>query len=100
VARLSLVPGIDAVAVAQGTPMMGGELGWRVVLPGEDPSTAIPSDYADVSAGYFDAVGIRLVSGRGFLLARRFEQFQKKTSLSANRSPAVSGEPRLPRAGC
>jgi predicted permease len=60
-------PGVTDVAVANGTPLMGAGIYNRMHLPGEDPGAAEFVGISDVSAGYFETLGIELVAGRGFL---------------------------------
>ena len=59
-------PGIAAVAVADGTPMLGGGTGLRPHRPGDDPETATRVDTSNVSAEYFRTLGIDLIDGRAF----------------------------------
>jgi hypothetical protein len=45
---------------------MGGGIGKRPHLPGEDPKVAARVDTSNVSAAFFEVLGIDLVAGRGF----------------------------------
>ena len=61
-ARMSLIPGVSAVAFASHVPLLGvGQA--EVVKPGERPLQALAND---VSPGFFAALGIPLVRGRDF----------------------------------
>ena len=61
-ARMSLIPGVSAVAFASHVPLLGvGQA--EVVKPGEPPLQALDND---VSPGFFAALGIPLVRGRDF----------------------------------
>lgn len=70
--RLEALPGVDAVAVADALPLTAGASqsnlpfvdapGLRSAEEGDEPFV----DRFRVSAGYFEAVGLRLVEGRAF----------------------------------
>jgi predicted permease len=62
--RMSLIPGVRAVAFASHVPLLGTGMGQAVaVKPGEPPRQALNND---VSPGFFAAFGIPLVGGRDF----------------------------------
>ncbi len=61
-ARMSLIPGVNAVAFASHVPLLGiGQT--EVVKPGEQPLQALDND---VSPGFFAALDIPLVRGHDF----------------------------------
>ena len=63
-ARMSLIPGVSAVAFASHVPLLGAGMGQAVaVKPGEPPHQALNND---VSPGFFAVFGIPLVRGRDF----------------------------------
>ena len=63
-ARLSLIPGVSAVAFASHVPLLGAGIGQALVVkPGEPPHQALSND---ISPGFFAAFGIPLVRGRDF----------------------------------
>ena len=62
--RLAAQPGIVAASLSF-PPLFGGRLGWTVSFPGLDlPLTSFP--FYRVTPGYFEAVGLDVVRGRGF----------------------------------
>ena len=66
-ARVATLPGVRSAAIAQNPPLAGGIL--RSVFPeGQETTTRdrILVQVNSVSPGYFDAIGIPLVSGRDF----------------------------------
>lgn len=67
-ARLSSLPGVTAVGATSRLPAQGGGSTTTVVEGYEPPSGtgAVELDYAVVSPGYFDAVGLSVLQGRGF----------------------------------
>jgi predicted permease len=63
-ARMSLIPGVSAVAFASHVPLLGAGTGQTVAIKhGEPPHQALNND---VSPGFFAAFGIPLVRGRDF----------------------------------
>ena len=69
-ARVAGVPGVEAAALADWTPLIGGGLGRTVYLRGQDrsdPRSGKMVQLQDVSASYLKTMGIPLVRGRGFL---------------------------------
>lgn len=69
--RLALLPNVKSASIASSLPLGLGNSQTGVEIagynPGKDEQTSI--DYATVSPGYFNTLGIRLKSGRGFLAA-------------------------------
>ena len=62
--RLAALPGVIAASVSH-PPVLGGSLGWSISFPGTDrPPKGLPLYL--VTPGYFDALGMRVVRGRGF----------------------------------
>jgi predicted permease len=63
--RVSAVPGVRVAAVASKLPFSGqSSLGAVVPEGGAAPSNDLPAYFNRVSAGYFQAMGIRLLRGR------------------------------------
>lgn len=60
--RMRALPGVTAVAVANGTPMLRGAFG-SVVIPGRADQPAAWAWFAHVSRDYFRALGIPLLRG-------------------------------------
>jgi putative ABC transport system permease protein len=68
VERVSEVPGIDRAALASGVPFSGNGgrlIVWRSEDPEPDPNTAPSVLTTLVTEGYFEAMGIPIVAGRG-----------------------------------
>jgi putative ABC transport system permease protein len=68
--RVSAIPGVEQAALASVLPLAAGDSDTNFVIEGR-PQPASPSDapvtwYREVSAGYFDAIGMTIVRGRGF----------------------------------
>jgi putative ABC transport system permease protein len=68
--RAAAIPGVEQAAVASVLPLAAGDSDTNFVIEGRPLPTA-QSDtpvtwYRAVSAGYFDAIGMRLVRGRAF----------------------------------
>ncbi len=62
--RMSIIPGVSAVAFASHVPLLGVGMGQAIaVKPGAPPHDALNND---VSPGFFAAFGIPLVRGRDF----------------------------------
>jgi putative ABC transport system permease protein len=64
--RIEGLPGVEYAAATNKLPLAGGNNGW-VLVDGEtyDPQAQRPLvEYSYVSPGYFDAMGIALLSGR------------------------------------
>ncbi len=68
--RVERVPGVRAAGTIQFLPLTGMTCGtgfWREDdAPGRDPARALPTECALVSRGYFAAMAIPLLQGRGF----------------------------------
>ncbi len=68
--RVSVVPGVDAAALADFTPLIGGGFSRTVYLKGQDrsdPRNGKLVQLQDVSAAYFKVMGIPILHGRGFV---------------------------------
>lgn len=68
-ARLMVLPGVEQAALARSLPFHGFSWGQRFVVEGHPlpkPGTEPMRDVNGVTPGYFDAMGIGLVAGRGF----------------------------------
>ena len=66
--RVGATPGVRAVALAEMVPLGLSESDTRVRIPGyvESPNESMSIQHNTVSAGYFEAMGIPLLAGRGF----------------------------------
>ena len=75
--RFRQVPGVDALGVTDNLPLntlSTQSIGFTV--DGHQPPEGLPAfvaDRADVDAGFFDAIGIRIVQGRRFTASDRDE---------------------------
>jgi predicted permease len=68
VAELRAQPGVEAAALAMGTPLQGG-LGVTVRVPGRDSLPRLPGGgpwITVASPGYFETTGTGILRGRGF----------------------------------
>jgi putative ABC transport system permease protein len=68
--RIQSIPGVEAAGFSRDVPLAGDFQGTELILEGETPA-ASPDDaklthFSIVTPGYFDAMGIPVVSGRGF----------------------------------
>ena len=66
-ARVATIPGVEAAGVVGYLPLSGTDNSWKPQVEGR-PSLP-PGDqiqYRPISPGYLEAMGIRLVAGRGF----------------------------------
>jgi predicted permease len=63
--ELRAVPGVDAAGLINHLPLAGVRINGGLDIDGL-PDAAAYADYRAASAGYFDALGIRVVRGRGF----------------------------------
>jgi len=112
--RVSTLPGVTAVSASTCLPLAGGCFGNTVVVEGRavPPGTIPPiALFRAVAGGYFEAMGIRLLRGRGIsrsdversepavvvneAFAERFFPGQDPIGehVSSNRAPSRSGEP-------
>jgi putative ABC transport system permease protein len=68
VARLETLPGVKAVAASNLIPLGGGGGGGAIEIAGQpkEPGKEPRTFWAGVTAHFFDAVGVKLVSGRTF----------------------------------
>jgi predicted permease len=62
--RVAASPGVVAASVSH-PPVLGGRMGWSITFPGTDLPRKGFSMHL-VSPGYFDALGMRVLRGRGF----------------------------------
>jgi predicted permease len=111
--RLSTLPGVTAVTASTCLPLAGGCFGNTVIVEGRavPPGTVPPiARFRAVAGGYFEAMGIRLLRGRGITrsdvdrsepevvvneaFAGRFFPNQDAIGarVSSNRAPARPGE--------
>ena len=67
-------PGVDAAAIANRALMRGIGLGNSVVLPGQTGDGLINSSMNWISPGYFDVMGMHLITGRELTEADRNEE--------------------------
>jgi predicted permease len=69
VERLEAMPGVRRAGATNITPLAGGSTGMEVRVEGytpANPSAAPWADWRAVTAGFFEAAGLRVVRGRGF----------------------------------
>ncbi len=71
--KLGGLPGVTSAGGTQHLPLGGTRGSWRLVVDGLPPEPGSPIPYArveadlfSVSPGYFDAIGMEIVKGRGF----------------------------------
>lgn len=72
--RMRAIPGVTRVAFAQGVPLTFRGLNWTgtaIRIEGHDDLVRVEYASNDVSPGYFETMGIRLVRGRDFTAADR-----------------------------
>ncbi|HVZ48331.1 MAG TPA: FtsX-like permease family protein, partial [Gemmatimonadaceae bacterium] len=62
--RLAALPGVAAVGTASAGPLFGGDGAWDMELEGYPPDQKASVTWADVSPGFFDALGVPLRAGR------------------------------------
>lgn len=64
--RVEAVPGIQKAAVMTGVPARGPNFGMQIKIVGQpDPSKGPGAAFQMITAGYKDALGIRVIKGRG-----------------------------------
>ena len=89
-ARLSLIPGVSAVAFADHVPLLGvGEA--EFVKLGEPPRRALDND---VSPGFFATLGIPLVRGRDFTESEIAQRARSGNRVADDRAQPVAGRRR------
>ena len=64
--RVQRLPGVVAMAVVDGLPLAGGGVNSTVIPAGQGKDQEIRAFHAFVTPGYFQTLGIELVSGRPF----------------------------------
>ncbi len=72
--RLSGVAGVEAVTLSTSVPLFGGGFGRTVFRDGQDPKdprNGRMTQMNQVAGGYFEAIGIPVVKGRGITSADR-----------------------------
>ncbi len=72
--RISGVAGVEAVTLATSVPLFGGGFGRTVFRDGQDPKdprNGRMTQMSQVAGGYFEAIGIPVVKGRGITSADR-----------------------------
>jgi predicted permease len=71
--RLGALPGVTSVTLAERVPLSGGWARRSISVEGHVPAAGedMEIDFNGVSDGYFEALGIRFVRGRGFTSADR-----------------------------
>lgn len=75
--RLKELPAVEAVGIASRLPLSLNNNGFGVFIDGHQESGAdrpYIMDGASVDEGYFDALDLRIVAGRGIEVADRFER--------------------------
>ena len=68
--RVRQIPGVKSVAFTAYLPLSGTDNSWAFYIegrPANPPGVYDVANYRPVSAGYFEAVGIPMLSGRAFL---------------------------------
>jgi len=66
--RIAALPGVEAVGSAQGVPFSGWNVQAGISIEGQPPrppGQELVAHYQVVSAGYFKAIGVPLLKGRG-----------------------------------
>lgn len=106
--RLAAMPGVEAVGLASRVPQSLNNNGFGIFIDGHPSTVAdrpIVLDGASVDEGYFDALGVRIIAGRGIEFADRDERRRVAviTETMARRfwpgEDAVGREFRLSRGG-
>jgi predicted permease len=60
------VPGVETAAAIQRLPLRGGGDNWGIVVRGAEDAEVTTTAYRMVTPGYFDAMDLRVLSGRTF----------------------------------
>lgn len=110
--RFETLSGVDAVGLGHTLPLAGGMQWIDFLIEGHEPppgQDAFHADYAIVDPGYFDALGIRLLQGRGFtdadrdasasavILSRQMaERFWPRGDAIGQSIRMIGGSPALP----
>ena len=66
--RLAELPGVQAVGVGMNVPLRGSQVMLEVRAEGRPPEPGVPvpmAEYRTATPDYFDAVGMRVLAGRG-----------------------------------
>jgi predicted permease len=72
--RLAAIPSVSAVGSAQGAPMSGWNVQADIVIEGKpirNPDNPLEAHYQQISPGYFAALGVPILKGRGLLATDR-----------------------------
>lgn len=64
-AELATLPGVDGAGLGQFIPLTGAS-NWGFIVDGADPEDVNFADYNLIAPGYLEAMGQRIVQGRGF----------------------------------
>jgi putative ABC transport system permease protein len=72
-AQLAGLPGVGSVAAAQRLPLRGGGDNWGLEVVGHPDQPDGTTSFRIVTQHYFEVMGIRVLSGRGFLATDRPE---------------------------
>jgi predicted permease len=65
--RVGALPSVEAVALSQYVPMAWDGSGFMASRPDAPDVEGVHVSYSSVDPGYFDALGVELVAGRGFV---------------------------------
>lgn len=71
VESLQALPGVRAAAATQRLPLRGSSDNWGVTVPDRPDLTGLTTAVRLVTHDYFEALGVRVLAGRGFLPADR-----------------------------
>ena len=63
-AGLRAMPGVEAVGETFVVPIEGNNSSSNIWLDGQEPARTRESSFNRISAGYFDALGMRVIAGR------------------------------------
>jgi predicted permease len=98
--RLKALPGVEAVGLASRIPLSLNNNGFSVFIEGHQSSSSdrpYAIDGASVDEGYFDALGLRIVEGRGILPDDRDEMRRVAVVTEAMAARYWPGEDALGR---